>query len=68
LLLGLKALREDWCREVRVVQIRWGRRKRYRVHGAFTDACSDEFFAAVLNGPEPATAGAPAQTIIDTLM
>jgi hypothetical protein len=53
-LLGLETLREDWCLEVKVVRIRQGRRRRYRVHVAFTQACPDEFFATALNGPEPA--------------
>jgi hypothetical protein len=49
--LGLETLRETWCLEVKIVQTRWGRRNRYRVHVAFTETCPDEFFAAALNGP-----------------
>jgi hypothetical protein len=69
-LLGLDTLREDWCLEVKVVRIRRGRRKRYRVHGAFTQACSDEFFAAALNGPVPVPGGAagPARASGGTLV
>jgi hypothetical protein len=58
-LLGLETLREDWCLEVKVVRIHQGRRRRYRVHVAFTQACPDEFFATALNGPEPARAAEP---------
>jgi hypothetical protein len=49
-LLGLHALRESWCLEVRVVGIAWGRRRRYRVHAAFTGLCPDEFYAAAISG------------------
>ena len=37
--------------KVKVVRIRGGCRKKYRVHVAFTQAWPDEFYAAALNGP-----------------
>ena len=56
-LLGLETLREDSCLKVNVVRIVQGRRKKYRVHVAFTQPCLDEFYATALDGPEFKWAG-----------
>jgi hypothetical protein len=55
--LGLETLREDSCLTVKVVWIRRGRRKKYRVHAAFTQTCPDELYAAALHGPESRRGG-----------
>ena len=44
--LGLETLREDSCVTVKVVSIRRGRRKKYRVHVALTQACPEALYAA----------------------
>jgi hypothetical protein len=50
-LLGLDQLREAGCLEVTVVHITRGRRKKHRVHAAFTTPCNEDFYATALNGP-----------------
>ena len=44
---------------MKLVRVTWGRRKRYRVHVAFTEPCDEEFYSAALHPPGSRGAGEP---------
>ena len=50
--LGLEALGLSWCLGINVVRVAPGRRKKFRVHVAFTEPCPEEFYEAALQGPQ----------------